>query len=302
MDGIINILKPPGLTSSDVVVDVRRLTGVKRVGHTGTLDPGAAGVLPVCVGKAARLFDYLVNKDKQYLCEICFGSETDTLDAYGALLRQDCRKISQEELERVLPDFHGEQWQVPPMYSALKQDGKKLYQLARKGQELDLEQKRRRIRIDSLKILEQTAENRFLLELNCSKGTYVRSLCRDLAAALDTCAYMFLLIRTRSGNFYIQDAVSIVEAQAAKEAGELEKLLIPMDEAVNFLPQIRAEESQLKKLLNGNSIEERYLEKEETQGPYFRVYCAEEFIGIGTLDEGMLNIKTMLCRTNAGQS
>ena len=169
MEGIVTVLKPPGMSSSDAVVDVRRIFETKRVGHLGTLDPEAAGVLPVCVGRAVRLFDYLVDKQKTYLCEIVFGIATDTQDAQGAVIeRRDC-DIDADALDAALPAFLGRTVQTPPMYSALKYNGRKLYELALEGKEIP--DKSREIEIASLERTRTLGKNRFLLRVACSRGT-----------------------------------------------------------------------------------------------------------------------------------
>ncbi len=235
--GVLNLLKPPGMTSSDAVLAVRRLFGQKRVGHTGTLDPGAAGVLPICLGRATRLFDYLVEKDKTYLAEIHFGAETDTLDSYGRILAEGDYRVPAEALKALLPAFLGEQEQRAPMYSALKSGGKKLYELARAG--APAVEKRRQICIYSLSLLEQTGPGAFLLEIRCSRGTYVRSLCRDLGQALGVPAYLSFLLRSQSGAFCLEEAHTLEELQAHKEAGSLDTLLISPEKALAHLKDVR---------------------------------------------------------------
>lgn len=178
MEGIVNVLKPPGMTSSNAVADVRHLFDMKRVGHTGTLDPGAAGVLPICLGRATRLFDYLVDKEKEYYAEVAFGCATDTQDSYGTVIACGEGIVRMEKLQAVLPAFIGEIEQVAPMYSAVCVDGKRLYQLAREGAEEI--RKTRRVLVHALESVAQTGENRFLLRVQCSKGTYVRTLCHDI--------------------------------------------------------------------------------------------------------------------------
>ena len=174
MDGIVNFLKPPGMTSSNAVSDISRIFSVKHAGHLGTLDPAAAGVLPVCLGRATKLFDLLVDKEKEYVFEAAFGLKTDTQDAYGTVTARDGRRVEQDELTAVLPEFIGTQDQAASVYSALKVNGKKMYELARAG--AAVEPKMREIRIYALELLEQTGENRFLQRTVCSSGTNVRSL------------------------------------------------------------------------------------------------------------------------------
>ncbi len=211
IEGVVNVLKPPGMTSSNVVVDIRKLFEIKRVGHTGTLDPGAAGVLPVCLGRAARLFDYLVDKEKTYVFEIAFGACTDTQDSYGKIIAQSDKTVSKEQLMAVLPEFLGEQNQRVPMYSALKVGGRKLYEIARSGN--IAEKQMRAISISEISYLDQRAKNRFLLRVSCSRGTYIRMLCEDIGRRLGVCAHMAFLLRTACGPFYAEDAFSIAELE-----------------------------------------------------------------------------------------
>jgi len=282
MDGVINVLKPPGMSSSNVVQDIRHLYQEKRAGHTGTLDPGAAGVLPVCIGRATRLFDYLVDKEKEYIAEIAFGIATDTLDAYGTVLRRNDKIVSLQELQAVLPAFCGEQTQVAPMYSALKHKGQKLYDLARQG--IVAERKERRVFIRTLEILSQTAPNRFLIRIECSRGTYVRTLCDDIGQQLGTEAYMSFLLRTRSGAFCINEAHSIMELTENRD--NLQQYVLPIENVVSFLPKIVFESSKVRRnLLNGCRVKyEESICSEETSA--FRIYNGQEFLGIGKIEEG----------------
>jgi len=288
VDGVLNLLKPPGMTSSNAVADVRRLFHEKKVGHTGTLDPGAAGVLPICLGKATRLFDYLLEKDKVYVAEVTFGVTTDTLDSYGQITGREETYITEEEVRAVLPSFMGEQTQIPPMYSALKLNGKKLYELARQGEVIDLEQKQRSITVHSLEYVAQTGPQSFLIRVCCSKGTYIRTLCGDIGARLGVMAYMSFLLRERSGGFAVEKAYSIKEVEQAIGQGRGEELLTPMSEALDFLPPACVDEQYFDKLKNGNEVPSL-----ETEGTY-RVFCRGEFFGIGTVQNQRLHIKTML--------
>lgn len=181
IEGIVNVLKPPGMTSSDVVSELRRIFNMKRVGHTGTLDPGAAGVLPVCLGRATRLFDYLVDKRKEYIAELRVGVDTDTQDAYGEAV-QNGKAPGAAEIAAVLPGFIGRQRQRAPLYSAVRLNGRQLYKFARAGQQVDESSlKVREIDIYALELLGQSAPDRFLLRVECGKGTYIRTLCQELA-------------------------------------------------------------------------------------------------------------------------
>jgi len=291
---VLNLLKPPGMTSSNAVVDVRRLLCEKSVGHAGTLDPGAAGVLPVCVGKATRLFSYLTEKEKEYRAEITFGIATDTLDAYGKIVQRAETCVTKEQLLGVLPGFLGEQVQLPPMYSAVKLEGKKLYELARKGETADLTGRARRVTIHALELAGQTGPQSFLLDIRCSKGTYVRTLCEDIGKALSAPAYMSFLLRTRSGSFSIENAVTMAELKEHAAFGRAEALLTPMDRAVGFLPKAEADPAWFERLKNGNPVPGEALLLPVPQGVPLRVYCAGKFIGLGEWDESALRLKTML--------
>lgn len=227
--GIINVYKEKDYTSSDVVVILKKILQTKKVGHTGTLDPMAEGVLPICVGKATRLSDYIMDKDKVYEAEIVFGQATDTQDATGRVTEQNSRIVTQDELQAVLSRFLGEIDQIPPMYSAIKKNGKKLYEYAREG--IVLERPPRKITIYSMEILKQKAPNVFLLRICCSKGTYIRVLCVDIAAALGTCGHMAALLRTACADFNLNEAFTIDKIRAMKDA-ENWSFLQPMDSAV----------------------------------------------------------------------
>ena len=276
MDGIVTILKPPGMTSSNVVFDVRKIFAEKRAGHLGTLDPAAAGVLPVCLGRATRLFDILVDKDKEYVFEIAFGTQTDTQDAYGAVLARDERIVEQSELWRILPEFIGDQVQAASIYSALKVDGKKMYDLARAGE--TIEPRLREISVHELELIEQTAPNRFLLRAVCSRGTYVRSLCESIAEKLGTIGYVPVLLRTRSGPFVSEQALTIAELDAAKSAGTLDQTLTSCEDAMAFLPELRLPADRTVPTKNGLETHVR-----GEADSLVRVYGNGVFLGIGEI-------------------
>ena len=276
MDGIVTILKPPGMTSSNVVFDVRKIFSEKRAGHLGTLDPAAAGVLPVCLGRATRLFDILVDKDKEYVFEIAFGTQTDTQDAYGTVLARDERIVEQSELRRILPEFIGDQVQAASIYSALKVDGKKMYDLARAGE--TIEPRLREISVHELELIEQTAPNRFLLRAVCSRGTYVRSLCESIAEKLGTIGYVPVLLRTRSGPFVSEQALTIAELDAAKSAGTLDQTLTSCEDAMEFLPELRLPADRTIPTKNGLETHVRG----EADG-LVRAYGDGVFLGIGEI-------------------
>lgn len=279
MDGVVVLLKPPGMTSSNAVYDVRRIFGEKRAGHLGTLDPAAAGVLPVCIGRATKLFDLLVDKDKEYVFEIAFGIRTDTQDAYGAVTETDTRVITQEELLSVLPLLTGEQMQTASIYSALKVGGKKMYDLARAG--VAVAPKERRVSIETIELLTQTEENRYLLRTVCSRGTYVRSLCESIAGRLGTVAYMPFLLRTRSGPFSIDRARTVDDLQSEKEHGALQTAVVSCEEAVSFLPRLELSGERRIPTINGL---ETYL-RGQPDGDV-RLYADGEFLGVGSVING----------------
>ena len=276
MDGIVTILKPPGMTSSNVVFDVRKIFSEKRAGHLGTLDPAAAGVLPVCLGRATRLFDILVDKDKEYVFEIAFGTQTDTQDAYGTVLARDERIVEPSELEHILPEFIGDQVQAASIYSALKVDGKKMYDLARAGE--TIEPRLREISVHELELIEQTAQNRFVLRAVCSRGTYVRSLCESIAEKLGTIGYVPVLLRTRSGPFVSEHALTIPELDAAKSAGTLDQTLTSCEDAMSFLPELRLPADRTIPTKNGLETHVRG----EADG-LVRAYGDGVFLGIGEI-------------------
>ena len=210
MDGIINILKPTGITSHDVVGYIRKNYKFKKVGHTGTLDPNAAGVLPVCIGKATKLSQYIMKKNKKYRCQMTFGAETDTLDSYGTVLnRHHTEYIEPERIKKALEEFTGDISQIPPAYSAIKINGQKLYEKARNNEVIE-DIPSRVVSISEISIIDYSFP-KLTLDISCSSGTYIRSLVRDIAHTLGTVAYMSLLIRTSSGEFKIEDAVTLEE-------------------------------------------------------------------------------------------
>ncbi len=287
MDGIVTVLKSPGMTSSNVVFDVRKIYGEKHAGHLGTLDPAAAGVLPVCLGRATKLFDILVDKDKEYVFECAFGTQTDTQDAYGAVTARDGKRIDKRELQEILPEFVGGQLQTASIYSALKVDGKKMYDLARAGE--TVEPRVREICVHELELVEQTGDNRFVLRAMCSRGTYVRSLCESLAERLGTVGYVSVLLRTRSGPFTSERALTIAELDAAKAAGTLAGTLISCEEAMAFLPELRLPADRTVPTKNGLETHLRG----HADG-LVRAYGADEFLGIGEIQHGRFRLNIHL--------
>ncbi len=264
MNGIIVLNKPVGKTSHDMVYFMRRLTGIKKIGHTGTLDPDASGVLPICIGSATKAADMLTLSDKRYRAEMTLGAETDTQDASGTVIEKRAVNVSEDEIRAAVSGFVGEIEQIPPMYSAIKKDGKKLYELARKGEEI--ERPARKITIFEINILDiDLKKNTVSLDVLCSKGTYIRTLCRDIGEKLGTLAYMSKLERTKTGMFTIEQARTPEELEALDD---LESALISTDALFSDLPKIKLNEKQTKSIVNGVRMTYRGLD----EGRRYRLY------------------------------
>lgn len=259
MDGIINLYKPKGYTSHDAVARIKRFCNTRRVGHAGTLDPMAQGVLPILVGRAAAAQEYLMNHDKTYLAGMRFGVVTDTGDMTGNILSEKKVSVSLNELENVCQNFKGKLMQTPPMYSAIKVGGKKLYDLAREG--IEVERKAREIEIHDIKIVSQESECDFLVEVSCSKGTYIRTLCEDIGTALGCGGTLFSLERISCGDFRKEDCVTLEELQNLYENGEndsIEKLLSSPEKVFSHCPVIKLSAFYSRLCKNGCEI---YLKK-----------------------------------------
>lgn len=220
--GFVNVIKPTGMTSSDVVCKVKKILGTKKIGHFGTLDPAAAGVLPLGVGKGTKFFDYFLTKDKEYIAQVEFGVMTDSLDSFGEVVEKQDVFVSKEQIESILPKFIGKIEQIPPKYSAIKINGEKACDLARKG--VDFEIKSRNIEVYSIEILKNISKNRFLFKVHCSAGTYIRTLFSDIANSLGTVSTTPVIIRTKSGRFGIDNAVTLDELENNKSIIEVETL------------------------------------------------------------------------------
>lgn len=282
INGIIVINKPKEYTSHDVVAKVKKILNIKKVGHTGTLDPNATGVLPLLLNTGTKLSKYLIEHDKEYEVMLELGIKTDTADIEGNVIKKE--EVNWEKLndiEETLNTFLGEQTQIPPIYSAIKVNGKKLYEYARSGQNINIEPRNIQIyKIELQKIDKQKNEINF--RVHCSKGTYIRSLCEDIAQRLGTIGYMKELKRTKVGNFTISEAVKIEEIENNKEQIIKEKL-ISIEKFFESKESIKLNKKQLDKFLNGVKIR---IDKQED---ICRIYNENnEFIGIGTIEKNFL--------------
>ncbi|NLK86047.1 MAG: tRNA pseudouridine(55) synthase TruB [Clostridiaceae bacterium] len=254
MDGIINVLKPPGMTSFDVVAVLRGLTGVRRIGHAGTLDPMAAGVLPVCIGRAAKAIEFLMEKDKRYRAELTLGITTDTQDTTGTITSSKKPEVSDQQIADAVSAFEGKYLQVPPMHSAVRVDGKRLYELAREG--VEIERQQREVEIFSAKLLsiDRSEGVRALIDIHCSKGTYIRTLCSDIGDRLGCGGCMSFLLRMAAGPFEISDSITLEELSALREKGGLHNALIGVDRVFAGLEAYRLDEASEKRFGNGMQI------------------------------------------------
>ncbi|NLY82354.1 MAG: tRNA pseudouridine(55) synthase TruB [Clostridiales bacterium] len=254
--GIIIINKPKGITSHDVIYHVRRKLGIKKAGHTGTLDPMATGVLPVCFGNATRIIEYMESDMKTYSCEIQLGITTDTLDITGEVVSEsDYSDITDAKVKKAFKAFKGEIDQVPPIYSALKVNGKKLYEYARKGEEVEI--KSRKTFIEYLKIKTIDLENNVIaFDVKCSKGTYIRSICRDVGEALGCGATMTGLVRTQSGKFDIKNAIDLYDFDTIS-TDTINELVLPLDFSLDDLGLCIIDDESAWKFVRGQRIAER---------------------------------------------
>ncbi|MFN8524297.1 MAG: tRNA pseudouridine(55) synthase TruB [Chloroflexota bacterium] len=251
MDGFINVNKPAGFTSHDVVAVVRRALGIRRIGHAGTLDPAAEGVLPLAVGRATRLVDYLAGADKQYRAVVLFGAQTETDDAEGAVVAQaPVPPLGAIDLERHLDKFRGEILQRPPAYSAIRVEGKRAYKLARRGTIVDVPA--RRVTIHAARIIEWSSP-RLTLDVHCSKGTYIRSIARDLGLAVGCGAHLEHLLRTRVGTFELSNAHRLDDVVEAGRTGRAVDLLRPPDSVLSGLPSIVTTENRADDMRHGRA-------------------------------------------------
>ena len=282
MNGVVNLYKPKGWTSRDAVNKVRSCLGVKEVGHMGTLDPQGEGVLPVGVGKATRLFDAFLKKDKVYEADFAFGYETDTLDGEGVTINDGGRIPSESEVEEAIGKLVGEQMQIPPAYSAKSVGGVRAYDLARKGEKVEL--KPALVTIYDARVIGLSGDT-YRVYVHCGAGTYIRSVCRDLAYSLGTYATMTSIKRIRSGVFKVENSVTVDDLINLKE-----KAVIPVSDVLADFPRLDVPDEKYEKLRNGVKIF-----VPQTPAPPFAVYCRNELFGLGELrDDGTIKIKTYL--------
>lgn len=287
--GIINVYKEAGYTSHDVVAKLRGICGQKKIGHTGTLDPDAVGVLPVCLGNGTRLCDMLTDRTKEYIAGLRLGITTDTQDISGQILEEKEVLASPEMAGKRILSFQGDSMQVPPMYSALKVNGKKLYELAREGKEV--ERAARPITVYEIEVLEERHPD-YRIRVVCSKGTYIRTLCHDIGQSLGCGGVMTSLTRTRVGEFDIGHAYTLDRLQEMADGGTLSRVIIPVDRMFENCPALQAKESAHKALRNGNQLQWRdFMDHERAEasildGTLVRVYSHQGiFFGVYGYEE-----------------
>ncbi len=271
MDGIIVVHKEQGFTSFDVVAKLRGILKQKKIGHTGTLDPDATGVLPVCLGCATKLCDMLTDTTKVYEAELLLGITTDTQDTSGTVLEEKEVDVTEEAVRKVIAGFVGEQQQIPPMYSALKVDGKKLYELAREGK--TVERKAREITIEGIEILTMDMP-RIRMRVTCSKGTYIRTLCHDIGNKLGCGGAMASLIRHKTAGFSLEEARTLDEIEAIMKAGEIRTIIKGVDTVFDRYPKALVKEECLKAVQNGNWLYPNMLEisAQDVKAEDIRIY------------------------------
>ncbi|MBO5285584.1 MAG: tRNA pseudouridine(55) synthase TruB [Clostridia bacterium] len=285
MNGFVNVIKPKDMSSALAVMLIKKKIykafGKVSIGHMGTLDPMASGVLPMGINQANRLFDYLLDKQKTYIADFTFGKETDTLDITGNLLSDGYRVPSLTEIESVLPNFIGEIDQIPPKYSAKNVNGKRGYELARKGVDFSLPPKR--VTILSITLISQVSDDTFRFKIDCKGGTYIRSICRDIALALNTKATMSMLSRTASGVFNEENGIPLDDFMAMED---ISSVIISSDSVVSF-PSIVLDEVSAKRILDG-VFDPIYTQEEGL----YKVYNGSVFWGVGEVKDSTLKIRT----------
>lgn len=285
INGIINIYKEKGYTSHDVVAKLRGILGQKKIGHTGTLDPDAEGVLPVCLGKATKLCDLLTDKDKTYETVLKLGVSTDTQDLTGKVLQERIITSTIEEIEEAINSFVGEYQQTPPMFSALKVNGKKLYELAREG--IEIERQARLVYIHNIDII-KIIDDEISMIVTCSKGTYIRTLCHDIGIKLGCGGCMKSLIRTRVSKFNIQESLKLSEVEDLRDAKKLDSYIVKIEDMFLEYSKVMVSEEFTKFIYNGNKISKDMLLNKDLAGAtkQVRVYdYLDQFVGLYELQE-----------------
>ncbi|MGL4875503.1 MAG: tRNA pseudouridine(55) synthase TruB [Clostridium sp.] len=290
MEGVINVFKNTGMTSFDVVRKIKKLAKTGKVGHTGTLDPEACGVLPVCIGKGTKIIDYIMRAPKVYTVQFKLGVKTDTYDLEGKIIdEKDCSHLNENEILEAILKFKGEYSQIPPMYSALKQNGVRLYELARKGIEVPREGRNITIYyIEDIKINNPIIE----MKVKCSKGTYIRSLCYDIGEELNVGAVMTKLQRNATSNFIEEDSINIEELTEEN----IDKYIIPIEDALSDYEKIKINDKFLKLIKNGAKVyDKRLYTSEVLENTLYRVYDGKgNFLGLGKKDEEGFKIEKHL--------
>lgn len=288
LSGVLAVYKPAGFTSHDVVAKARRILGMKRIGHTGTLDPQVTGVLPLCLGRATRVVEYIQELPKEYVATLRLGMASDTEDLTGTIIESvDEVYVTKEEIAAVLQSFQGVISQIPPMYSAVKVDGKRLYELAREGK--TVERKSREVEIYEMELLDVSWNEKYpdiTFRARCSKGTYIRTLCVDIGRALGVPGVMVKLERTMSAGITAEHCLTLEEIASRKQEGTLEESLIPADEAIAHLPRHEVQEEKKKAALQGQRLSARSVIPEVKTSGDIRLYDPQGlFLGIYKLDD-----------------
>lgn len=278
MFGFLNVYKPVGMTSHDVVSKLRKLTNIKQIGHTGTLDPFAEGVLPVCIGKATRLIEFLED-DKEYLATVQFGVSTTTYDREGEVIYTSDKKLVSEDVKNALKAFEGEISQLPPIYSAIKVKGKKLYEYARSGQEVEIKPRKVTIENIELKSFDEKLQQAEIL-IKCSKGTYIRSIANDLGQKLECGAHLIKLVRTQAGKFKVENSVKLEEIDVIKN------LVNPL-EVLNY-PKISAAADDIEYIRNGRALKNKNIKHGSV---VILIYNDNEICAVGIADNDVIKLK-----------
>lgn len=296
MTGILLLDKPQNMTSFVAANRVKRFSGAKKTGHTGTLDPMATGVLPILLGGATRFCELLPTHDKAYRATLKLGITTDTLDIWGEVLEEREVSVTFEEFKSALESFEGTTMQMPPMYSAISQNGVRLYKLARQG--IEVERPKREITIHSSIVSHDDKNHEYTIDVECSSGTYIRSLISDIGEKLGCGAVMTALVRTKANGFSLDDCITLEELQKLQEENRVEEFVIPVEKALSSYREISVTPAQAKRFANGGELGlNRLKEPLETKGEYIRVNSPDnEFIGIGEVGDESLTVKRLLIK------